>query len=400
MSRRALRTLGLLLGLALASAAAAAPSVILISLDGTRADLLERLGPDRLPALHALAEAGGRGRLVPVFPSNTFPNHVTLVTGVGPERHGVVANVFRDPERGLHRYEDDPTWSEAEPLWSILARHGLPSAAYHWVGSEGPWRSGLGPRHWHPFDESVPESRKVEQILAWLDLSDPSERPRLVTAWFRGADHAGHRHGPDARRAAKALVAQDQALGRLVAGIAARELWHETTLLVVSDHGMLPVERTVDLRGALEGARVLGGGGFAIVEAPGATPEQLEGLAATARALGLEAWPRTKAPPELPVDHPRFGDVVVVAPPGTAILKTRFRRPGGVHGQPPGPDRPGLEALFLARGRGVPPGSPLGRACALDVAPSVLALLGLPVPGTMEGRILEALVLETRRTRP
>ena len=83
-----------------------------------------------------------------------------------------------------------------EPIWSIAARLGVVSAAFHWVGSEGPWRSGRGPRYWKPFDKGTPETEKVEQMLAWLDLPEPSERPRLITSWFRGADHAGHRDSP------------------------------------------------------------------------------------------------------------------------------------------------------------------------------------------------------------
>lgn len=130
------------------AAGSAAPTVLLLSLDGTRpADVAELPVFRRLAAQGAAADA-----LEPVFPSNTFPNHVTLVTGVEPDHHGIVNNVFHDGRRGVFRYDDDPTWLEAEPLWSLLSRFGIPSASYHWVGSEGPWRNGHGPRHWERFD--------------------------------------------------------------------------------------------------------------------------------------------------------------------------------------------------------------------------------------------------------
>ncbi len=398
--RRLALLLAVLLGLAPA-VGAVEPTVLLVSMDGTPADAVETAG---LATLGRLAREGARGRLVPVFPSNTFPNHVSFVTGVAPEVHGVVNNVFLDPERGLHRYASDPTWSETEPLWSILARRGIPSAAFHWVGSEGPWRSGLGPRHWRPFDASTPEQEKVAQMLAWLDLPDPAQRPRLITSYFRGGDDAAHRHGADSPRVATALRGQDRALERLVAGVAARGLWSHTTLLVVSDHGSLPVERAVDLAGALTraglaAARVLGGGGFASVVAPA---ESVEAVLAVARESGLQAWRREQAPAGLRVAHPRFGAVVVVAPPGTAIgspgggarlaAAFGFARLGmrAAHGYPPG--APGLEALFVAYGRAVPAGTEVGRVSALDVAPTVLALLGVPIPDAMEAGPIAALV--------
>src|SRR5690606_16122892 len=128
--RRPLRLLSALLLPALLLLAVAAcaeppapapPAVLLISLDGTRpADVAE------LPLFRRIAAQGAAADgLEPVFPSNTFPNHVTLVTGVEPDRHGIVNNVFRDPARGVFRYANDPTWLEAPPLWSLLAARGI-----------------------------------------------------------------------------------------------------------------------------------------------------------------------------------------------------------------------------------------------------------------------------------
>ena len=144
--------------------------------------------------------------MIPVFPTNTFPNHVTLVTGVSPDVHGIVNNSFVDPERGAFDKSDDPTWLLAEPLWSLLAQHGVTSASFHWVGSEGPWSSGRGPRYWKPFDETVPAKVKVDQVLAWL--AGPEPRPRLITVWLRGRRRGGPPLGDaDARRAARAARA-------------------------------------------------------------------------------------------------------------------------------------------------------------------------------------------------
>jgi predicted AlkP superfamily pyrophosphatase or phosphodiesterase len=368
-------------GAAPAAPAVADPTVVLISLDGTTPEA----GRRGMPTLGVIARRGAwAGRLVPVFPTDTFPNHVTLVTGVHPDRHGIVNNSFRDPVRGVYDRNAGPDWIEVEPLWSLLAARGIPSASFHWVGSEGPWRSGRGPLYWKPFDASVGEREKVAQILAWLDAEPVAARPRLVTAWFHGADHAGHLHGPDAPEVWEALREQDVALAELVAGLDHRGRFSSTTLLVVSDHGMERVRERADLAAALRSAgvqaRVFGGGGFATVEIPGG-PEAVAKAALAARQLGLEAWPRAEAPPALRLDNPRFGDLVVLAPPGIAIGGGSLR---GVHGYRP--ELASMSALFAAIGRGVPSGLALAEVRSIDVAPTVLALLGVPVPEWMEGR--------------
>ncbi len=375
---------------------ARAPSVILISFDGTRWDHVPN--PERaafselaafpeLPAFSDVARHGAAAeRLIPVFPTNTFPNHVTLVTGVSPEIHGIVSNVFVDPERGLFRYRDDPSWIEVEPIWSIAARQGVTSASFHWVGSEGVWRNRGGPRYWKPFDGSTPEREKVDQILAWLDL--PRERPRLITSWFHGADKPGHANGPDSASVRGALRGQDRALARLLKGLRDRDALAHTTLILVSDHGMAAVEKHVDLGAALGnaqvGARVLGAGGFAILSlAPGAS--DLKPALAVARRLGLEAHSREQAPASLRLGHPRFGSGVVLAPIGTAIQSSGGSKPAmaGSHGYRPEVTEMG--GLFLGLGRGARAGHQLGEVHAVDVAPTVLALLGLSVPQWMEG---------------
>lgn len=376
-----------------------ARTVIMISLDGTTpADVRAAA----LPTLDALARRGAAAtRLVPVFPTNTFPNHVSLVTGVVPAVHGIVNNVFLDPKRGLFRYSNDPTWIEVEPLWAIASRHGVVSAAYYWIGSEGPWRNGHGPRYWEAFESGTPESEKVEQILAWLDIESPDDRPRLITSWFRGADRTGHRFGPGSSEVYAALRFQDRALARLVEGLDERGAFETVTLLVVSDHGMAPVTRSVDLAAVLraEGieAGVFGGGGFATVSVPGGTRQAAKVIAA-ARSLGLDARLPGEAPQDLPLANPRFGDVVVLAPSGTAISSLPGPPMRGAHGYPP--DGPGMGALLIAAGGGVRRGFRLGDVRTLDVAPTVLAWLGIPPPAWMEGRPIAGLISVDKASEP
>ncbi len=389
----AMRPFVLLLGLALAAAGAAAdPAVIVLSLDGVRWDY-----PDRteLPGFARMAREGARAkRLESVFPPVTFPAHVSLSTGAPVDRHGIVANTFVDPERGTFHYENDPSWQTAEPLWSAAERQGVPSAVFFWVGSDGAWQ-GAAPRYAEaPFDGEVPEAAKVDRILAWLDLP-PGERPRLVLSWWRGADHAGHRSGPESGAVDEAMAEQDAQLRRLLAGLDARSAWEDVTLLLVSDHGMAAASEGIDLRETLAGAgieaKVLPLGGAALVRLadPAARGAALDVLAALpiVRAFASDALPKEwrYGPAQ------RLGDLVAVTDPPRFFRDGTLSRVASGLGFSPGahgydPKREDMGGIFFAKGRGVPAGLQLGTVSMLDVAPTAAKLLGIAPPRQSEGR--------------
>lgn len=360
-------------------------TVILISLDGTRP---QDVTDETLPTLVELGRRGARAEaLVPVNPTNTFPNHVSLATGVAPEVHGIVNNHFDDPRRGPFDERAVHAWLESDPIWSIAERSGVPTASFYWVGSEGPWRGGPAPRDTRRFSSRTREKTKVDQILAWLAENDPQRRPRLITCWFHGADHAAHEDGPGAPSTRDALRAQEREIARLVRALEDRGLFATTTLVFVSDHGMTGAKRRVNLGTALREhgvrAKTYGIGGFATITA-GRTRRRardLDRIVGLVRTLGLEAHRRRQAPADWQVANPRFGDVVVRAPIGTAIV-TSLGRVQGFHGY--AAQEPAMAALLVARGRGVRPGAALGRVSNLQVAPTVLRLLGLAVPPQMK----------------
>lgn len=381
-----------------AAQVAPASTVLLLSLDGVRHDYLDR---DELPAFARLAREGLRAEaLEPVFPSSTFPSHVSLVTCAPADRHGIVANAFQDRVRGGFDYSNDASWIEAEPLWVAAERQGVRTATYFWVGSETPWRGVAASYRKAPFDAEVPEAAKVDQILAWLDLP-AAERPRLVLSWWHGADGAGHAHGPDAEETRAELRAQDAELGRLLAGLDARGAWPHTTLLLASDHGMVEASRTVDAMAALGElglrGRLVNGGAFAHVflEDPARTAEAAAQLD---RLEGLDAWVGSEIPERLRYRHPtRTGDVFALASPphriggnASSLRDLQFAlgrlagRRQGLHGYDPAAV-PEMSGVFLALGRGVPPGARPGRVRALDVAPTAARLLGIAPPADCEG---------------
>lgn len=382
------------------SGAVAPPTVLLISMDGTRPDDLTLA---QLPSLVELGDKGLRAAaLVPVDPSNTFPSHVSMVTGVRPEQHRLVNNVFIDPVRGRFTRDAIHTWIESEPVWSIAERHGIPTASFHWVGSEGPWRDGPGPSISKKFSSRTLEKTKVTQILKWLAIEDPAKRPRLITSWFHGADHAGHVAGPDTSAVAESLAPQDQQIARLVREMEKRDLFASTTLIFVSDHGMARARKRLNLGEALRKAglevSLLGIGGFATgVFADGEKTEAtLARAIEIARKAGVEAWARSEAPESWHVADPRYGDFVVRAPVGTAIVGARTLI-DGFHGY--SSSEPEMAGILLARGRGVSTGVKLGRVSSLAIAPTILELLGLPIPPQMKESPIEEITRGIQPTR-
>jgi len=376
---------------------ASAPAVIVLSLDGVRHDYLDRA---RFPAFERIAREGLRaGRLVPVYPSSTFPGHVSLATGATPAVHGIVDNQFFDrARRERFDYSNDASWIEAEPLWVTAERQGVPAATFFWVGSETDWH-GAGARYRiAPFDAKIGEARKVAQILAWLDLPE-RERPRLVMSWWHGADHVGHAKGPDHPDIAVELAAQDRQLGVLLDGLDARRAWSHTTLFVVSDHGMTNADRSVPLARALRIAKV-----HAHLEMGTAVAhvflDDRADLARAERALaelvGVHVDRRESLPASLHLAHPtRTGDLVVRAePPYTFAEDGLLARAGRLFGATRGfhgyaPELPDMAGIFLAIGRGVPAGARPDSVRMIDVAPTVARVLGIDPPRNAEGRPID-----------
>ncbi len=186
--------------------------------------------------------------LIPSFPTKTFPNHYTIVTGLYPGHHGMVANTVRDPATGRTFVRTnvaevrDPMWWGGEPIWVTAQRNGRTAAAMFWPGSEAPI-GGILPRYWKPYDAGFPPEQRVDQVLQWLDLP-PGDRPALINLYFSDVDSAGHDYGPDSREVQDAIERVDGYLGRLFRGLEQRGIATDVNVIVLSDHGMAAVDRT------------------------------------------------------------------------------------------------------------------------------------------------------------
>jgi predicted AlkP superfamily pyrophosphatase or phosphodiesterase len=252
------------------------PTVVLIALDGFRWDYLDR--PSAVN-LRALAERGVKAeRLIPSFPSKTYPNHYTLVTGLYPQNHGIVANVIHDSALGWFRPGDDPAvrdgrWFGGEPIWVTAEKKGIRTAVYFWPGTESEIR-GVRPTWYVGYHKAVSREARVNRVLDWLAMPK-SERPRFITAYFEDTDNAGHEFGPLSPRTDSAIARVDSAIGAIVKGIERLGRTDDVHVVVVADHGMAETapERTIyiDDLVPLDSLRVIDWTPIATIEPSGAS---------------------------------------------------------------------------------------------------------------------------------
>ncbi|KAJ3255774.1 hypothetical protein HK103_006032 [Boothiomyces macroporosus] len=209
------------------------PLVILVSLDGTRPEYLQR---GLTPNLNKIGSGGYMSDMIPVFPSITFPNHYSLATGL------IVGNVFYDPVLNDTFVYTDPVknseskWWNGEPIWITAVKNGLKSAVCFWPGSEAPVK-GLYATYWKKFNQSTTIDEKLGIIFNWIDLP-PSQRPSIISVYFPDIDHSGHVAGPNSEMVNNTLMEIDNGFGKLMQGLVDRDIQSSTEIVVVSDHGM------------------------------------------------------------------------------------------------------------------------------------------------------------------
>ena len=224
------------------------PYVILISIDGMRYDFAEKYNATNILSI---AENGVKATsMTPAFPSLTFPNHYTIVTGDYPSHHGIVSNRFYDRERKdnytmTNRNKvGDGSWYKGVPLWVLAEQQKMLSASFFWVGSEAPI-DGIRPTYYYNFTEKIELNKRVEVVKDWLTL--PAEkRPHLICFYFSEVDHAGHDYGPDTEETKAAVLLVDKTIGKLKAVAASTGL--DVNFVIVSDHGMLKVDKANPLQ--------------------------------------------------------------------------------------------------------------------------------------------------------
>ena len=242
-----------------------APTTVLISLDGFRADFLLR---GLTPTLNEFIRDGISPKyMLPSFPSVTFPNHYTMATGLYPEAHGVVGNTFWDPSLKKEFYYTDPErslhsfWWGGEPLWLTAEKQKVRAAIHMWPGSEA-HIGHIEPAYVDKFNDSEKLDKKVDRILGLLDVPGPMDhgarsdqpRPQLIAAYVPNVDSDGHKYGPNSTEIRQTIRNVDTMLGSLLDGLKERNLTGIVNVVVVSDHGMATtdVERMIQLEDLID----------------------------------------------------------------------------------------------------------------------------------------------------
>ena len=363
--------------------------VVLVSLDGFRFDYARQYGTPHLDAMAHDGASTPEGML-PSYPSVTFPNHYTLVTGLRPEHHGIAAMEFYDPDRHEeYRYSDstkngDASWYYGTPLWVLAEQQGMRSACFFWPGSEAAI-DGVRPSFYLHFDDKLNDALRINQVIAWLNLT-ADQRPHLITLYYSNVDHAGHSFGPDAPETRDAVHHVDDLIGTLRDKLKATGL--PVDLIVTADHGMVKIQgdpvvldNFADLgRFKTEGALLYG-------DTEADAEKAYEQFKAHPDPR-FSVYRRLDVPRSLAYStSPREGDPVVV-PNGPYGLYAHAptRKPNvGSHGFDAN-TMPEMKAIFYTEGPDIRAGVKLPSFDNVDVFPFIARLLGLetpPVDGTL-----------------
>lgn len=375
-----------------------APYVILISIDGYRWDYNKLFSP---PNLMQIARDGVQAEsLKPVYPSKTFPNHYSLITGLNADHHGIVSNEFYDPSTDRtyslpdRKAVEDGTWYFGEPLWVTAGKQGMLSASFFWVGSEADILSAH-PNFYYRYNDTVPYETRVDQVLAWLKLP-PEHRPHFITLYFESVDAAAHHFGVQTAQTKEAVMNVDAQIGRLRDGIRASGL--EVNLVIVSDHGMsdLDAKKVVLLDETPEAARVLakfqllGRGPQMLLylnrgENPSVVDEAYRVLSRDAKHYRV--WKREQMAKLNYASSPRAGDLII-EPDLPYLVGVRAHPPqanGGNHGWDP--KNKIMHGIFYAIGPQFQPHTKLSTFENVDVYPLVLEVLGLKQRVPIDGQL-------------
>ena len=330
--------------------------VLLISMDGFRADYLEKT---HTPNFDKMAKNGIRSDgLIPVFISKTFPNHYSIATGMYAENHGLIANSFFASDLGeYYSIRDRKSVEKAdfyggEPIWVTAEKQGLKTASYFWVGTEAAV-SGIHPSIWKRYDQKVPFDDRIDSVMTWFSLPKPN-RPRLIMLYFHEPDWTGHEYGPNSAQTIEQIQNMDGIMGTILKKAGNLTIADKLNVLVVSDHGMTEVnpEQVIDLSvyTDLSGVETVGAGPIVFLSADSSkrlTPiyndlQQLPNAQVYWKRDIPDRW-HYRA-------HERIPEVLIVAEEGWTLMPMGHGpgMPKGTHGY----DNKliSMQAIFVAEG--------------------------------------------------
>ncbi|TYP93977.1 ectonucleotide pyrophosphatase/phosphodiesterase family member 5 [Fodinibius salinus] len=333
---------------------------LLISFDGFRYDYLQKVNT---PNFDSLTNNGVQAEgLIPIFPSKTFPSHYSIVTGLYPENTGLVGNTMYDPKwEEWYRIRDreaveNGKWYGGEPIWNTLEKQGITTGTMFWVGSEADIQ-GTHPTYWKTYNGNMPNRARIDTVIKWMTKPD-SQAVNFSTLYFSHVDSKGHRYGTESDSLENAIRKSDQLISYLKQQMRKQELWQNTNVILVSDHGMInqSADKTIRLDNIINmnnTERVNWGPVTMIWPKQGQKQKLYQSLKSAEH--NYRVYKKENLPERYHLkNHRRVSDIVMVADLGYTILDEQYEQdflqslPRATHGYDN--KQKSMQGIFIARG--------------------------------------------------
>jgi predicted AlkP superfamily pyrophosphatase or phosphodiesterase len=370
------------------------PYIILISADGFRYDLADKYQAKNLIRLRSSGIAAEY--MQSVFPSLTFPNHYSMITGEYPDHDGIVDNSFFDPGRdqvysmGNKKAVEDSSWYGATPLWVLAEKQGMLTASYYWVGAEAAIQ-GIRPTYYYKFNTAIPMGDRIRDVRNWLLLPE-EKRPHFITFYIPDVDHEEHLYGVNSKQTAIAVHYVDDAVSRLVRTLDSLNL--PVNYIFVSDHGMVDIDsvNTLSLPVTLDTSRFIILNSLAIVHlyARHTTDILPAYKILKSAAKGYDAYLASEMPARwhyIKKDdrYNRIGDIILVAHAPKVFKLTARRLTVATHGFDPA--LPWMHATFYAWGPAFKKNMKIRGFENIHVYPLIANMLKLKITDPVDGNL-------------
>ncbi|MDX6183199.1 ectonucleotide pyrophosphatase/phosphodiesterase [Flavobacterium sp. Fl-77] len=362
--------------------------VVLVSMDGFRWDYAKKF---HLQNLKQMAQLGVHAKSMrPSYPSKTFPNHYAMVTGLYPDHHGIINNVFYDAALNdsfslSSKAKNDSRFYGGNPIWNVAEQQGVKAASFFWPGSDLDQKR---PSIYKNYDGKIPYETRIDTIVKWLSLPE-KERPHLVTLYFDEPDHTGHTYSPLSPENKKMILKMDSIIGQLTSKLDRLAIGKEINLIIVSDHGMADIsnDKKVAVLDYLKPSWL----GYKTVINPIMSLQAKAGCQdSIAKALKkvphIKFWRASQLPKRLHYGtNPRVHDFVIEAQKGYSLVSKNTQNiKGGTHGYDN--KQKEMQAIFYAKGPAFKVDKEINSFQNVAIYPLIAHILGLkiePVDGQL-----------------
>ncbi len=380
------------------------PYVILISFDGFRHDYVEKYNAPNFKRF--IEEGVSAEAMLPSYPSKTFPNHYTIVTGLYPDNHGLVDNSFYDKTLNVEyktrnrELVENPVFYGGLPLWQLVQQNNMKSASFFWVGSEAPIANRY-PDYYKIYDGSVHNEARIDTVVNWLTLPKV-DRPNFVSLYFSFVDSQGHAYGPNSEEVETAVLEADRLLGLIVQQVDQMDI--PVNIVITSDHGMNEITpekdsyiAIPDLLKNIDADRVRfisnGAHGHFYSEDSDYLKEVAKRLKERPDSKNFEVFFKSEMPKHWHYGtHERIGDLFIKMNPGHYLTSPSriegvvgYKRYRGEHGFDPY-ETEDMGAIFYAKGPNFKSGLKIGKFRNIHVYPMIAKVLGITQLPRIDGK--------------